>query len=458
MRRNGVCRSRDRRWLQLEGLERRQLLAGNVQVSVAGSSLLITGDNLANNAAVIALPGGRFAVAGVGTTINGGAGPFVTTRSISNITANLNGGDDALGLTNNANAIFNHATTRLGVNLQTLLGVNAGTLQTLINANTTVTEFSLAGSLTVTGGAGDDVIGVIGSVGGSVVVSLGAADVGGGNAFGIDGGSLAAGNGVVGGVISIVGDGQNDVVAIVSTDVRSSVAVTLGGGANSLVVDDANIGGGLAVVGGSGSDIVNVVNSTIASIVNVVAGNGPNTITLNNASTDALTITGGSGVDTVTATRVAIRYGVSIATLDGNDPITIQDTLAGRSTIGGGLVIDSGSGDDVVLVVGTNVAHSLSISLQGGLDRLTMRNSNIGLNATIDGGADKDIVVVENTQVNFFVTVLLGTGDDDFTVRTSRAKGAYLYGGLGAGDRLTADAATRNAVDTFFAREFEVVV
>jgi hypothetical protein len=50
---------RDRRWLHLEGLERRELLAGNLQVSVAGSKLFITGDDLANNAAVIALTGGR---------------------------------------------------------------------------------------------------------------------------------------------------------------------------------------------------------------------------------------------------------------------------------------------------------------------------------------------------------------------------------------------------------------
>lgn len=37
-----------------------------------------------------------------GTTINGSTNPFVTSRTVTNIVANLNGGNDAIGFTNSA--------------------------------------------------------------------------------------------------------------------------------------------------------------------------------------------------------------------------------------------------------------------------------------------------------------------------------------------------------------------
>lgn len=502
MNRNRLRRGRDRRWLHLEGLERRELLAGNLQVSVAGSKLFITGDDAANLAAVVALPNGRYGVAGLATTINGGNAPFVTNRAISHIVANLNGGDDALALTNDAQAIFDLANNEFQVDLEDLLGVDAVALQALIDASTPVAEFSLPGSLTVAAGAGDDVIGVIGSIGGSVVVTLGTADVGGGNAFGIDGSSLAAGNGVVGGGISIVGDRQADSVAIVSTDVRLSVSVALsdganlffiddsnigggvaytggsgadivslvggtnvrhsisavlGSGINELLIDDSNVGGGLSVVGGAGDDSVQVLDSAIAVNVSLALGNGGNTVDFERMSTGAVAITGGQGADEIFAEQVTVRHGVSIATFDGVDEVTIQGAMNGpRSSIGGSLVIDTGSGGDTVILLTTNVAHSLILSLGSGMDNFTSNMVNIGLNATIDGGADKDIVSVSNTVVGFFLYAILGSGDDEVTIRTSAARAAYLLGGVGTMDRLDVDAATRNAVASYFASEFEL--
>ena len=48
--------------------------------------------------AVLALGAARYAVVGVGTTVNGGPGVFVTPRPVAHLSANLNGGDDALAL------------------------------------------------------------------------------------------------------------------------------------------------------------------------------------------------------------------------------------------------------------------------------------------------------------------------------------------------------------------------
>lgn len=455
MSRHRQGRGRDRRWLHVEGLERRELLAGNLQVSVAGSKLFITGDNLANNAAVVALTGGRYAVAGLGTTINGGNNIYVTPRSVSHISANLNGGDDALGLSNNAQAIFDLANNAFGVDLQTILGVSPAVLQALIAANTTVTEFSLSGSLTVAAGSGDDVIGVVGNIGGPVVVSLGSADVGGGNAFGIDGSSLTGGNGVIGAGISIVGDSQNDAVAIVSTDVRHSISIALGGGANSFLLDDSNVGGGVAYVGGEGVDNVEIFDAAIAVNVSLALGNGAtNSVDIERVSTGAVAITTGSGADDVFAERVTVRHGVTIWTGGGADDVTIQGDTVARSSIGGSLTIDTGSGDDDVFL-SANIAHSLAVVLGDGADTFGSDMLNIGFNATIDAGRGNDTLRIDDTVVGYFFYAFLGSGDDTVNVTTSDARGAYLFGGLGT-DRLTVDAATLAAVDNFFRTEFEL--
>jgi hypothetical protein len=395
-------------------------------------------------------------VAGLGTTINGGNNVFVTPRPVSHISANLNGGDDALGLTNNAQAIFNLATTSFGVNLQAILGLTPAAIQTVIAANTTVTEFSLPGSLTVAAGSGDDVIGVIGSIGGPVVVSLGTADVGSSNAFGIDGSSLAAGNGVVGAGISIVGDNQADQVAIVSTDVRHSISAALGGGLNSFTLVDANVGGGVSVAGGGGNDAVAVGDSAIAAGVSVVMGAATNSLSMTRTSTSVIAVTGGSGADTVFAERVTVSHGVTVWTGGADDRVTIQGDQGGRSTIGGSLTIDTGAGSDIVALTLTNIAHSLAVVLGDGVDSFASDRVNIAWNATIDAGSGADTLTMRDTVVGYFLYAFLGDGDDNVTIATSDARAAYLFGGHGTMDRLTVDAASRAAIDTFFSKEFEL--
>jgi hypothetical protein len=120
------------------------------------------------------------------------------------------------------------------------------------------------------------------------------------------------------------------------------------------------------------------------------------------------------------------------------------------------LVVDTGSGNDEVNLFDTNIGHSFILALGSGMDAFTSNMVNIAFNATIDGGADRDIVTVDNTVVGFFFYAILGSGDDKVTIRTSDARAAYLFGGQGTEDELNVDVATRNAVDTYFATEFEL--
>lgn len=449
--------SRDRRRLRLESLERRELLAGNIQASVIGSKLVLTGDNLDNNLAVIALGAGRYAVAGVATTVNGNNGVFITPRPVAHLTANLNGGNDGLALSNNAQALFDIADS-LFIDLEDQLGVDANTLQAAIDLATTVDDFSLSGSLTVAGGAGDDLVAVVGNIGGSVVVSLGTATAMGGNAFAMDGQSLAGGRGTVGGGISVVGDGQADIVSIAATQVRLSASIALGGGMNQFLLDNSTVGGGVSFVGGANNDNVTLRTSTVTGHVAVTLGNGDlNQAFLTSTDTQRLTLgslslTGGLGAETVLG-ALTVRNNASIWTGGGADAVILGAVVSGPTAVGGSLTIDTGDGHDNVTLQ-ANVAHSLVLALGVGNDRLELLTSMIGHNATIDAGDGNDNMLIGSTNVGFFLYVFAGLGNDQVSLVGSDARAAYLFGGLGTDD-VDVDAATLAAIDFLFRTEFE---
>lgn len=443
-----------RRNLRLESLERRELLAGNVQASVIGSKLFLTGDNLDNNIAVVALSGGRYAVAGLDTTVNGSDGVFVTPRPVAHLSANLNAGNDGLGLTNNAQALFDLADA-LFIDLEAQLGVDAATLQLAIDAATSVDDFSLSGSLTVAGGAGDDVVAVIGNIGGSVVVSLGTATTMGGNIFGIDGQSLMGGTGMVGGGISVVGDGQSDNVLVAAMKVRGSVSAALGAGDNNIAISGSMIDGGVSVTGGMDMDRSFLNSSVVGGHVNIAPGQGDNLITvggIGETTVGSLTVSTGAGRDTAVVSG-KVRNGVSIWTGAGADSVTITQDSSGPASIGGSLVIDTGMGNDSVTVQ-ANVRHSLVIGLGDGNDNLEFLGTVVGFNATIDAGSGNDRLLIAQSNIGYFLYVFAGPGDDNVAISTSDARAAYLFGGLG-NDDLDVDAATLAAVDFLLRSEFE---
>ncbi|MFM7071054.1 MAG: hypothetical protein ACKO38_04575, partial [Planctomycetota bacterium] len=185
-------------------------------------------------------------------------------------------------------------------------------------------------------------------------------------------------------------------------------------------------------------------------------GDATNAVSLVRTSTGDVAITGGSGADTILAERVTTRQGVSVWTGGANDGVTIRGDQGGRSTIGGSLTIDTGAGNDAVSLTLTNIAQSLAVVLGEGADSFASDRVNISFNATIDAGSGADTLTMRDTVIRYFLYAFLGDGDDTVSIATSDALAASLFGGLGTQDRLTVDAATRAAVDTFFSKEFEL--
>ncbi|MGE3821022.1 MAG: hypothetical protein AB7I30_16540, partial [Isosphaeraceae bacterium] len=86
-------RSRKRR-IEVENLERRELLSGNVTASVVDGDLVITGDSASNWIQVRQVSEKKFKITGISTTINGRSSQTFTVAD--DIRMNMKGGDDTV--------------------------------------------------------------------------------------------------------------------------------------------------------------------------------------------------------------------------------------------------------------------------------------------------------------------------------------------------------------------------
>ena len=135
-------------------LETRRLLAGDVNVAVDGTNLMVTGDNQANQVDITRNQTGVLVVSGLNTTINGTNNPFVAIPNVLSINITLDGGNDETTIDN---VLLHKDLNFFG---------NEG------NDRLTVTD-SYAGQLYIESGSGNDVIDLDLITGKSADVNLG---------------------------------------------------------------------------------------------------------------------------------------------------------------------------------------------------------------------------------------------------------------------------------------------
>jgi hypothetical protein len=426
--------------LRLESLEPRLPLAGNVTAQLSGGTLFLTGDALDNALIVASVTGGKMAVIGnPGTTINGSANPFVTSKAVTNIIANLNGGSDAIGFGNSAE-VFATQLRDFGITLVPAFDPLAA--QAAIDAVAAgATTLSLPGSLTVTTGDGNDLVGIVGNVRGSVVANLGSAIAGSkqGNGFVIGNplvDPLVDGlTSRVDGAVSVVGGAQQDSVILYGgSSVSGGVTLALGNGRNTaeVVLDGGSIGS-FAYAGGTGDDGVVIGNKqTVQNSINVFTGTH---------GKDAIGLFFG----------VTVGGSVSLNTGTGAD----DDLVQIGANIRGNLSVATGAGNDII-GVSTNVGLGLAINSGAGNDLIEFGSSTVGLNTVVDAGAGNDRVFSRDLTTRYNLFVYLGAGNDELTLNNLKAFAAFLYGGTGT-NSLTTNAATRTGVRTLRSFQFQTV-
>lgn len=470
-------------FMHLECLEQRLPLAGNVTVELTDSTLRLTGDDLANQIVVASVAGGRIALIGQNTTINGSPTVFVTDSSVTNIFAKLKGGDDAVGFGNDAQDIANHRmyadfsifprhwefTGAEGTAPVPPFDVPA--LQSAIDdVAGGVTTFSLPGSLAVTTDSGNDAIGISGDVGGWVTVRLGSADAGNAMAIGSEFSTSRIGR-----ALKIVGGNQNDHVMLANVRVARHVSAELGDGRNELYLAasdaEATSIGTFVYTGGANDDHVMLSGTVdVRNDARISTGSsGEDSVVFgedsmvfyavdDNATVPSVKVGGDAVIVTGTGNdRVAlvgdIRGSLSVTTGDGMDAVTMS-SWAGWSTWGDNESI--AYFDSSYELPSSQIGRNMTIDTGEGRDLISIRGASVGRKAEIAAGAGADHVRIDGIQVRGNVFARLGRGDDVLEIMALTASAAFLEGGLG-GNSLSMDAATLTVSHKIIHRRFQVV-
>lgn len=382
--------TRQRR-LAMENLETREVLAGNVAVSLTNGTLRVIGDNNANVISIIQQPNGRFNVVGLDDeTITGPT----TNLLVRNLHVELRGGDDTV----------------------TIGGVGA---------NEASVPAQILGRTKVYGGNGSDTLNV------SVI------------------GRLVGQYPLPALELVIEGDDlmtqytrnipQDDIVSVLDS---AAATVTINTQAGDDFIDlinvltlTSNINAGVLVPlnGATDADFVGINGFTAATAtVNVgagAAGAGGNVVSINSALTGLLSVTGWEGSETIVMNDVLAALSLSIYTYGGNDTVQLAGVQTGLTQ------------NDYQTLVDTIIdAFDIEISvLPFDISQLIAFIPALPGTLSIYTGSGNDSVTVDDILSTSWIWIFLENGNDSLIATNVESNYAFFNGGAGTDGRFVSN-------------------
>jgi hypothetical protein len=171
-----------------------------------------------------------------------------------------------------------------------------------------------------------------------------------------------------------ISTGSEDDFVSISATILGDLRLLTGDGADEMAAEGIAVGGVTTLDLGGGDDMLSVVNqATFQQAVRIVTRGGDDDVALLGGidAAASLSIVTGSGADTVFIEDVAVRGDIVIATGIGNDRVGVSagPVARARTTVGGALRVDCGLGDDSVELLETiEVTGRLALLLGGGND------------------------------------------------------------------------------------------
>jgi hypothetical protein len=339
-----------RRTLGVELLEQKQMLAGDVVVSMVHGALSIQGDAAANHVAVSSgTTEGSLVIQGLdGTTVHmaGSTTPapdsgLVVQNVKGDVRVSLGDGDDVVDV--------HDATLRHDLTINTGGGADA-------------VNVGVANGTAVT--AGDATANV--NVRGSVLIRTGT-----------EGDTVNVASANIRGVLAIGADGGDDTVNLGSLSIATpGAALTSPDDASDTAMLHARAGIDVAL--GDGDDTANLNSVATRAQVVVGGGAGGDTINLTDVKTTVLGLRGGDGVDNVTLSGVKARL-AAIDLGDGADTLSIVDSAF--NSLAAGL----GAGDDTLSLTAVQATRALLAGGNGVGDQFTDGGGNTLAHKVISG-------------------------------------------------------------------------
>ncbi len=396
------------RKLRLEQLETRRLLAGNVSVTQQGNTLLVRGDNLANEIGIFSAGGDDFTVVGVDTTVNGD--DERTFSGILNFNIDLRGGDDFLSIADDATGLADVPDA-----------VDGGFPIDLSDiGETTPTEID--GFVLIRMGAGADTVALAVNTGSFVDIATGTGND-----------QVAVLNSDIGAHLFVRSEDGSDGVAVLDSFVDTTLLLEGGRGADSIFVQTLDA---TTIVGNGGrdNDEVGLYDVLVEGSIVVIGDHGSDDLEVEYAGAQSVTINGGDGDDSIDADGVETTGNLVILGGGGSDDVEVEpneeyvEEGVDPTSVGGALIIDGGAGNDSLEA---ELVEANSITIIGGA-------GNDDLNA--DGVSVVNHVIMNGGPGNNFIDV--GSSDDDeFDPGLSSEIGGFLHviGGSGRDEAFIID-------------------
>jgi hypothetical protein len=337
-----------RKRLGVELLEQKQMLAGDVVVSMVHGALQIQGDATANHVAISSGAEGSLVIQGLdGTTVHmaGSTAPAPDTGLVvqnvkGDVRVSLGDGDDVVDL---HDAMLRHDLT-----------INTGAGADAVNVG-------VASGAAAT--AEDDAANV--NVRGSVLIRTGSEN---------DTVNLASAN--IRGVLGIATDGGDDTVTVgfetgdeasgaaapptdedepVALEARGGIDISLGDGADTATLTDVGARAQVIVGGGTGDDTLSLEDVKTALLaLRGGDGDGADHVTLDGIHAKLATIELGGGVDDLSIVDSAFNA-LAVGLGSGNDTLSLASVQATRALLGGG----QGDGDQFTDGGGNTLDHKI---------------------------------------------------------------------------------------------------
>jgi large repetitive protein len=374
---------RQTRKCNLESLENRSMMAGDVQASVVAGDLFLTGDAFGNQIQIHQTSGNFYRVSGDnGTKINGQLARIFRVTGSMNV--NLAGGDDTLKMGGIAfqDNVSGNLNVRMGAGKDTVnLGrvTIGGTTTINTEADADRVDLGLLGiykNVTVLGGTGDDIV----NASGFTALDLTINGEAGLDSIDVHSATMSGNVNLLGGteadtITSRILNAQtytadtgagNDLVNLSSLIRASSVRVFTGAQNDQVVLQSVVANGPVTIDTASGNDEVRFTNGLFSGITTIRTGTGNDTVQITGSNTS----------------------GVFISTGDGADHVGLLNVVARSQSVNIDTGIDTDQASDTVDINRLKSAK-LNVKLGGGNDQFKLKSSTIGA-VTADGGAGLD--------------------------------------------------------------------
>lgn len=423
---NKRLRKKLHRSLRLEMLEGRALLAGDVTVSLVGTTLFIDGDASANEVEIT--PGasvGQYVITGLNNTIING--PSLIVDPFDLIDVNLAGGSDTFTI---RGASVNSRLVIAGdIDIDNADGNNTNKL---INV-----QLNDALTITKVGGTSESNL----EITGTLIVGDTTLDTAG---FDGDSKTVISGDSRIQGNLTIDNDDGEDHFVCVASTIDGDVDIDNGDGDTRTVfgiTEDPIIFGQLTIVNGVGNDKVFIHDTEVWEDADIDNGDGHTLVSVQNSKfglgapvgdTGDFDLDNLVGIDELSWVDSTVRDDMEVNNGTPADAFGSRTTIDG-ATIGDDMTWDGDGGLDTMTMSDSRVVGETDFDVFGGASDFNFLNVVFADEFDFDGDGGNDELYFERTTVEGDTIINTDGGQDtvELVLGTKLLGSTDLIGGAG---------------------------